>query len=101
MNNYGEGAHRVGGQSNALPDCLNETAARISTGMESTCAQGMTVPRGWTNWQALRGNSVYYNYTLSNNGCIEKHSDDYATDYLTDLVKVCSPCHVNPSVRQS
>ena len=32
------------------------------------------------------GNSVYYNYTLSNNGKAEKHGDNYETDYLTDVI---------------
>lgn len=44
------------------------------------------IPPGWDNWQALRGNSIYYNYELSNNGTTETHGNDYATDYLTDLV---------------
>uniref|UniRef100_A0A7S2DDX7 Sulfatase N-terminal domain-containing protein n=1 Tax=Octactis speculum TaxID=3111310 RepID=A0A7S2DDX7_9STRA len=56
--------------------------------MESACAQLLThVPRGWTNWQGLKGNSVYYNYSLSNNGVVEKHGDDYHADYLIDIVK--------------
>lgn len=46
----------------------------------------LDVPPGWTNWQGLVGNAVYYNYTLSNNGKAEKHGDNYATDYLTDLI---------------
>jgi N-acetylglucosamine-6-sulfatase len=44
------------------------------------------VPPGWTDWQGLRGNSIYYNYQISNNGVPESHGADYATDYLPTLV---------------
>eukprot|EP00935_MAST-01C_sp_MAST-1C-sp1_P000664 g664.t1 len=44
------------------------------------------VPPGWTEWLGLAGNSVYYDYTLSNNGNAEKHGNNYATDYLVDLL---------------
>lgn len=44
------------------------------------------VPTGWTEWLGLRGNSVYYDYTLSNNGRPEKHGKDYQQDYLVDLL---------------
>ncbi|XP_076140143.1 glucosamine (N-acetyl)-6-sulfatase (Sanfilippo disease IIID), b [Alosa pseudoharengus] len=44
------------------------------------------VPPGWDHWNALVGNSVYYNYSLSVNGQEEKHGDDYHKDYLTDLI---------------
>jgi len=44
------------------------------------------VPPGWDSWLGLVGNSIYYNYTLSNDGVAEAHGDDYATDYLTDLL---------------
>jgi N-acetylglucosamine-6-sulfatase len=44
------------------------------------------VPPGWTNWQGLVGNSVYYDYTLSNNGAPERHGSDYATDYLPNVI---------------
>jgi N-acetylglucosamine-6-sulfatase len=45
------------------------------------------VPPGWTNWQGLKGNSVYYNYSLSNNGVPEHHGTDYATDYLPNVIR--------------
>ncbi|XP_010745082.1 glucosamine (N-acetyl)-6-sulfatase (Sanfilippo disease IIID), b [Larimichthys crocea] len=44
------------------------------------------VPPGWDQWNALVGNSQYYNYTLSVNGKEEKHGDSYEKDYLTDLI---------------
>jgi arylsulfatase A-like enzyme len=44
------------------------------------------IPPGWTNWQGLVGNSIYYGYTLSNNGVAEKHGNDYLADYLPNLV---------------
>lgn len=45
------------------------------------------VPPGWTNWNGLVGNSVYYNYTLSINGTPEKHGDSPHKDYLTDVLR--------------
>lgn len=45
------------------------------------------VPPGWTNWNGLVGNSVYYNYTLSINGSAEKHGDNPNKDYLTDVLR--------------
>ncbi|XP_035996516.1 glucosamine (N-acetyl)-6-sulfatase (Sanfilippo disease IIID), b [Fundulus heteroclitus] len=44
------------------------------------------VPPGWDQWNALVGNSQYYNYTLSVNGKAEQHGDSYEKDYLTDLI---------------
>ena len=44
------------------------------------------VPVGWDNWQGLVGNSVYYSYTLSNNGQPERHGKNYSADYLPDVV---------------
>ena len=40
------------------------------------------VPDGWTNWQGLVGNSIYYNYVMSNNGVAERHGNVYPQDYL-------------------
>jgi len=40
------------------------------------------VPRGYTNWQGLVGNSIYYDYTISNNGVAEHHGNVYPQDYL-------------------
>ncbi|GBP42996.1 N-acetylglucosamine-6-sulfatase [Eumeta japonica] len=43
------------------------------------------VPPGWTEWHGLVGNSVYYDYVLSNNG-VPTHSDTlYLTDVISDL----------------
>ena len=37
--------------------------------MKTACASTIEhVPRGWGEWHGLKGNSVYYNYTISNNG---------------------------------
>ena len=44
------------------------------------------VPPGWDWWVGLVGNSRYYNYTLSVNGTARRHGDDYAEDYLTDVI---------------
>ncbi|XP_077488843.1 N-acetylglucosamine-6-sulfatase-like [Amblyomma americanum] len=44
------------------------------------------VPPGWSHWNGLVGNSVYYNYTLSVNGVPEKHGDSPDKDYLTDVM---------------
>nr|XP_013189649.1 unnamed protein product [Amyelois transitella] len=43
------------------------------------------VPPGWTEWHGLVGNSVYYNYTLSNNGVATHSTDLYLTDVIRDL----------------
>eukprot|EP00518_Triparma_eleuthera_P015502 CAMPEP_0197545188 /NCGR_PEP_ID=MMETSP1320-20131121/333_1 /TAXON_ID=91990 /ORGANISM="Bolidomonas sp., Strain RCC2347" /LENGTH=559 /DNA_ID=CAMNT_0043104677 /DNA_START=91 /DNA_END=1767 /DNA_ORIENTATION=+ len=86
LNNYGFGSKN--GTAFSYPQCLNATANMESVGMENTCASPVEhIPQGWDNWQGLVGNSVYYNYTLSNNGIAEVHGDDYHADYLTDLVK--------------
>ena len=45
------------------------------------------VPQGWAKWFGLVGNSVYYNYDVSNDGEREHHGMDYTADYLPDLVK--------------
>ncbi|XP_071817804.1 N-acetylglucosamine-6-sulfatase-like [Apostichopus japonicus] len=44
------------------------------------------IPPGWDWWTALLFNSVYYNYSLSVNGTLETHGDDYQKDYLTDII---------------
>ncbi|MCL4134637.1 UNVERIFIED_CONTAM: hypothetical protein GTU68_001091 [Idotea baltica] len=45
------------------------------------------IPPGWDSWIGLKGNSVYYNYTLSINGTPIFHSDDPQEDYLTNIIK--------------
>ncbi|VVD04637.1 unnamed protein product, partial [Leptidea sinapis] len=44
-----------------------------------------TVPPGWTEWHGLVGNSVYYDYTLSNNGVPTHSTNLYLTDVIRDL----------------
>ncbi|KAL0867806.1 hypothetical protein ABMA27_008508 [Loxostege sticticalis] len=43
------------------------------------------VPPGWSEWHGLVGNSVYYNYTMSNNGVPTYSTDLYLTDVIRDL----------------
>lgn len=43
------------------------------------------VPPGWTEWRGLVGNSVYYNYTLSNNGVPTFSTNSYLTDVIREL----------------
>lgn len=63
LNGYGYGTNNT---VSSLPQCANETFSYNVSGMASACAQRLEhVPRGWDNWVALRGNAVYYNYTLS------------------------------------
>ena len=47
---------------------------------------GRHIPAGWSQWMGLVRNSRYYNYTLNNNGAMEHHGDNYARDYLPDLI---------------
>ncbi|KAM3963971.1 N-acetylglucosamine-6-sulfatase [Aphomia sociella] len=58
---------------------LNEYGAKHAEGPQR-------VPPGWTEWHGLVGNSVYYNYTISNDG-VPTHSTDL---YLTDLIREIS-----------
>jgi len=48
--------------------------------------KGEYTPPGWNMWQGLLKNSKYYNYSIWNQGKREHHNDNYAEDYLTDLV---------------
>ena len=43
------------------------------------------VPAGWDDWHGLVGNSVYYSYTMSNNGVAEAHGRTPA-DYLPSVI---------------
>ena len=86
LNNYGLGSNN--NSAFAMPGCMNVTRNREESGMDITCSSTIDhVPRGWDNWHGLAGNSVYYNYTISNNGVAEEHGDSYGDDYLIDLVK--------------
>ncbi|XP_075983801.1 N-acetylglucosamine-6-sulfatase-like [Anticarsia gemmatalis] len=57
---------------------LNEYGAHSAGGPE-------LVPPGWSEWHGLVGNSVYYNYTISNNGVPTHSTDQYLTDVIRDL----------------
>lgn len=43
------------------------------------------VPPGWTEWHGLVGNSVYYDYVISNNGVPTRSTDLYLTDIIRNL----------------
>ena len=59
------------------------------------------VPQGWDEWHALNGNSVFYNYSMSVNGEVERHGDNYHDDYLPDLVTNRSLTFIEESVGKS
>ncbi|XP_022115087.1 N-acetylglucosamine-6-sulfatase [Pieris rapae] len=57
---------------------LNAYGTKEAGGIEN-------VPPGWSDWHGLVGNSVYYNYTISNNGVPTYSTDLYLTDVIRDL----------------
>ncbi|XP_047537974.1 N-acetylglucosamine-6-sulfatase-like [Vanessa atalanta] len=57
---------------------LNEYGVHATGGPEQ-------IPPGWSEWHGLVGNSVYYNYTISNNGVPTYSTDLYLTDIIRDL----------------
>ena len=66
---------------------LNQYANQHSAG---GCAKNgdkdcYRVPPGWSDWHGLKGNSRYYNGTISNNGNATFHGDDQVKDYLPDI----------------
>lgn len=52
------------------------------------------VPAGYDWWLGLKGNSKYYNYTLSVNGTA-KHFGDEPDEYLTDVMKTYALSFLN------
>jgi len=45
------------------------------------------IPRGWSSWFGLVGNSRYYGESISDNGTTETYGYQYITDYYTDVLK--------------
>ena len=43
------------------------------------------IPPGWDDWNTKATDYYYYNYSLSANGVLEMHGDDYDKDYSTNL----------------
>eukprot|EP00049_Salpingoeca_infusionum_P018581 m.357882 g.357882 ORF g.357882 m.357882 type:complete len:551 (+) comp17968_c0_seq1:79-1731(+) len=43
------------------------------------------IPPGWDDWQGLVGNSIYYNYAMSNNG-VREHYGLNRSDYLPTVI---------------
>lgn len=43
------------------------------------------VPKGWQWWAGLKGNSRYYNYTLSINGTARHFPTSYLTDHIYEM----------------
>lgn len=43
------------------------------------------VPKGFDSWYGLHGNSIYYNYTLNENGRLKHYQNIYLTDLLVTL----------------
>ena len=78
---YATFAKRAGYQTAYIGKYLNQY------GFSKPGASGVKhIPEGWDRWLGLVGNSLYYNYNVSNQGVNEVHGDDYAKDYFTDLI---------------
>jgi len=78
-NTFATALHAAGYRTMYAGKYMNQYGHRDAGGVEQ-------VPVGWDVWNALVGNSIYYNYTLSMNGEPEKHGDNYEEDYLTDVI---------------
>ncbi|XP_034251811.1 N-acetylglucosamine-6-sulfatase-like isoform X2 [Thrips palmi] len=57
---------------------LNQYGSHKAGGLEH-------VPKGWQWWAGLKGNSRYYNYTLSVNGSAKHFPTSYLTDHIHEL----------------
>lgn len=75
-------------EPNALPVIMQENNYEtFFAGKYLNEYKEATVPPGWNHFFGLHGNSVYYNYTLTENGKIVSYSDEYLTDVLSNKLQ--------------
>eukprot|EP01084_Bolivina_argentea_P019084 35508_1 len=109
-NSLSGGCSNITWQTNIEPNCFAATfqelgyntfyAGKYLNQYGFAKAGGVAhIPKGWIHWKGLVGNSKYYNYSISNNGIIEKHGDNYANDYYTDLIHNQSITFLNNNIK--
>ncbi|XP_040076617.1 N-acetylglucosamine-6-sulfatase isoform X2 [Ixodes scapularis] len=92
--NFAVDLQRAGYETFYAGKYLNQYGHKSAGGVEH-------VPPGWDSWNALVGNSVYYNYTLSVNGVPEHYGDNPFKDYLTDVISEKAANFLRPRTNQS
>ncbi|CAN7982801.1 unnamed protein product, partial [Ixodes pacificus] len=92
--NFAVDLQRAGYETFYAGKYLNQYGHKSAGGVEH-------VPPGWDSWNALVGNSVYYNYTLSVNGVPEHYGDHPFKDYLTDVISEKAANFLRPRTNQS